>query len=184
MIRWSWGNFLFQFIGQNSYGLFLFMFFSNFIVEIITKIPPGRLTQWKMKCIKDLVDSKIFRLALCRGILLPVFCTQIKDKLESKEEVSWSFRLLPRFQLIVHKYASSMIESCFTSLARSCFCVAWLPFWSEWLLCSYQLLRHPVTFYNRLCIWLEFNVLWLSLHHSSHTHLPSDFVFGSVVRDQ
>lgn len=41
-----------------------------------------------MKCIKDLVDSKIFRLPLCRGILLPVFCTQIKDKLESKEEVS------------------------------------------------------------------------------------------------
>lgn len=41
-----------------------------------------------MKCIKDLVDSKIFKLPLCRGILLPVFCGQIKDKLESKEEVS------------------------------------------------------------------------------------------------
>lgn len=61
---------------------------SNFIVEIITKIPAGRLNQWKMKCIKDLVDSKIFKLPLCRGILLPVFCGQIKDKLESKEEVS------------------------------------------------------------------------------------------------
>lgn len=71
----------------------LFIYFlklcSNFIVEIITKIPTGRLTQWKMKCIKDLVDSKIFRLPLCRGIFLPVFCTQIKDKLESKEEVSF-----------------------------------------------------------------------------------------------
>jgi dedicator of cytokinesis protein 1 len=51
------------------------------------KIPPGRLTQWKMICIKDLVDSKIFKLPLCRGILLPIFCMQIKDKLESKEEV-------------------------------------------------------------------------------------------------
>jgi hypothetical protein len=62
--------------------------YSNFIVEIITKIPNGRLTQWKMICIKDIVDSKIFRLPLCRGILLPVFCMQIKSKLESKEEVS------------------------------------------------------------------------------------------------
>ncbi|KAG5670986.1 hypothetical protein PVAND_001211 [Polypedilum vanderplanki] len=61
---------------------------SNFIVEIITKLPPGRLTQCKMKCIKDLVGSKIFRMPLCRGILLPVFCAQIKDKLESKEEVA------------------------------------------------------------------------------------------------
>ncbi|CRL05400.1 CLUMA_CG018000, isoform B [Clunio marinus] len=61
---------------------------SNFIVEIITKIPAGRLTQCKMKCIKDIVESNIFRLPLCRGILLPVFCMQIKDKLESKEEVA------------------------------------------------------------------------------------------------
>lgn len=64
------------------------MTYSNFIVEIITKLPQGRLTQCKMKCIKDIVGSKIFRMPLCRGILLPVFCTQIKDKLESKEEVS------------------------------------------------------------------------------------------------
>lgn len=64
------------------------IFYSNFIVEVITKIPQGRLTQCKMKCIKDLVGSKIFRMPLCRGILLPVFCMQIKDKLESKEEVS------------------------------------------------------------------------------------------------
>nr|AKO62845.1 mbc isoform a [Prodiamesa olivacea] len=61
---------------------------SNFIVEMLTKIPQGRLNQSKMTCIKDLVDSKLFRLPLCRGILLPVFCSQIKDKLESKEEVA------------------------------------------------------------------------------------------------
>lgn len=60
---------------------------SKIIVEIITHIAPGRLTQSKMICIKDLVDSKLFRMPECRQILLPVFCKQIKDKLESKEEV-------------------------------------------------------------------------------------------------
>lgn len=54
---------------------------------MITNIPQGRLTQWKMICIKDLVDSKLFKLPECRAIMLPVFCQQIKDKLESKEEV-------------------------------------------------------------------------------------------------
>lgn len=65
-----------------------FQFSSKYIVEIVKKIPPGRLTQSKMICIKDLVDSKLFKLPECRAILLPVFCYQIKDKLESKEEVS------------------------------------------------------------------------------------------------
>lgn len=57
------------------------------IVEILTNIAPGRLTQSKMICIKELVDSKLFKMPECRQILLPVFCKQIKDKLESKEEV-------------------------------------------------------------------------------------------------
>lgn len=48
---------------------------------------PGRLTQSKMICIKELIDSKLFKMPECRQILLPVFCKQIKDKLESKEEV-------------------------------------------------------------------------------------------------
>lgn len=42
-----------------------------------------------MICIKDLVNSKLFKYPECRAILLPVFCQQIKDKLESKEEVSF-----------------------------------------------------------------------------------------------
>lgn len=62
---------------------------SQYIVEIIRNIPAGRLTQSKMICIKDLVKSKLFKYPECRGILLPVFCQQIKDKLESKEEVSF-----------------------------------------------------------------------------------------------
>ncbi|XP_052869684.1 dedicator of cytokinesis protein 1 [Anopheles cruzii] len=56
------------------------------IVDIITNVPAGRLNQSKMTCIKDVVDSKLFKLPQCRAILLPVFCQQIKDKLESKEE--------------------------------------------------------------------------------------------------
>ncbi|XP_031633258.1 dedicator of cytokinesis protein 1 isoform X3 [Contarinia nasturtii] len=59
---------------------------SKLIVEILTNIAPGRLTQSKMICIKELVDSKLFKMPECRKILLPVFCGQIKDKLESKEE--------------------------------------------------------------------------------------------------
>ena len=68
--------------------LYIHICISNFIVDMISNIPQGRLNQSKMTCIKDLVDSKLFRLPLCRGILLPNFCRQIKDKLESKEEVS------------------------------------------------------------------------------------------------
>ncbi|CAD7083698.1 unnamed protein product [Hermetia illucens] len=59
---------------------------SHSIVDILTHVPSGRLTQSRMTCIKDLVDSKLFRLPSCRAVLLPVFCKQIKDKLESKEE--------------------------------------------------------------------------------------------------
>ncbi|XP_035891382.1 dedicator of cytokinesis protein 2 isoform X3 [Anopheles stephensi] len=61
---------------------------SQKIVDIITNVPTGRLNQSKMTCIKDVVDSKLFKLPKCRAILLPVFCRQIKDKLESKEEVA------------------------------------------------------------------------------------------------
>lgn len=63
---------------------------SQRIVDIITNVPTGRLNQSKMTCIKDVVDSKLFKLPQCRAILLPVFCRQIKDKLESKEEVSFA----------------------------------------------------------------------------------------------
>ncbi|XP_037029968.1 dedicator of cytokinesis protein 1 isoform X7 [Bradysia coprophila] len=63
---------------------------SHYIVEIIKNIPAGRLTQSKMICIKDLVKSKLFKYPECRAILLPVFCQQIKDKLESKEEGDFS----------------------------------------------------------------------------------------------
>ncbi|XP_058117001.1 dedicator of cytokinesis protein 1 [Anopheles coustani] len=64
---------------------------SQKIVDIIMNVPPGRLNQSKMTCIKDVVDSKLFKLPQCRAILLPVFCRQIKDKLESKEEGDFMF---------------------------------------------------------------------------------------------
>lgn len=68
--------------------------YSKVIVEILTNIAPGRLTQSKMICIKELVDSKLFKMPECRKILLPVFCRQIKDKLESKEEVRMPIKFL------------------------------------------------------------------------------------------
>lgn len=40
-----------------------------------------------MICMKDLIDSKLFKMPKCRAVLLPVFCNQIKDKLQNKEEV-------------------------------------------------------------------------------------------------
>lgn len=57
------------------------------MVDLINNIPHGRLIQSKMTCIKDLVDTKLFKIPDCRAVLLPVFCQQIKDKLENKEEV-------------------------------------------------------------------------------------------------
>lgn len=66
------------------------LFCSEFIVNVIQKIPPSRLVQSKRQCIKDLVNSKLFHLSKCRAILLPVFCQQIKDKLDNNEEVSGS----------------------------------------------------------------------------------------------
>ncbi|KAH8278766.1 hypothetical protein KR018_008948, partial [Drosophila ironensis] len=59
---------------------------SIWIVKILEKFPPRRLTQSKMGCIKDFVETKLFTLRECRAILLPVFCKHIKDHLESKEE--------------------------------------------------------------------------------------------------
>ena len=46
-----------------------------------------------MTCIKDLVDSELFKMPQCREILLPEFCREIKEKLENKEEVSALIRI-------------------------------------------------------------------------------------------
>lgn len=72
------------------------------IVEILEKFPPRRLTQSKMGCIKDFVDTKLFTLPKCRAILLPVFCKHIKDHLESKEEVCSKHKTALRVSLIRH----------------------------------------------------------------------------------
>ncbi|KAH8388441.1 hypothetical protein KR093_006384, partial [Drosophila rubida] len=56
------------------------------IVEILEKFPKRRLTQSKMGCIKDFVETKLFSSPKCRAILLPVFCKHIKDHLESNDE--------------------------------------------------------------------------------------------------
>lgn len=61
---------------------------SEFIIEVIQRIPANRLVQWKRHCIKNLVNSKMFCLSECRAILLPVFCQQIKYRLNINDEVS------------------------------------------------------------------------------------------------
>lgn len=67
---------------------------SEFIIEVIQRIPANRLVQWKRHCIKNLVNSKMFCLSECRAILLPVFCQQIKDKLNINEEVSPTIHII------------------------------------------------------------------------------------------
>lgn len=70
-----------------------------------------------MTCIKDLIDSKLFKLPECREILLPVFCEQIKSKLENKEEVSFSKTFINFFLTV---YINMRVNILYT-----CDCSAW-----------------------------------------------------------
>lgn len=72
------------------------LFCSQFIVDMLENIPAKRLNQSKMNCIKDMIDSKLFCIPECRGIMLPQFCQQIREKLENKEEVSAMKNVSPR----------------------------------------------------------------------------------------
>ncbi|XP_075145511.1 dedicator of cytokinesis protein myoblast city isoform X3 [Haematobia irritans] len=73
------------------------------IVNILKQFPPRRLTQSKMGCIKDFVDSKLFHLPECRAILLPVFCNHIKDRLESKEEVTECINIMNNILKLLYR---------------------------------------------------------------------------------
>lgn len=99
-------------------------------MDILTNIAPGRLTQSKMICIKELVDSKLFKMPECRQILLPVFCQQIKDKLESKEEVrinSLFFQIILNHLLCAIKIKTQFIHfyvhNLTFSLLNVCMCM-------------------------------------------------------------
>lgn len=72
---------------KNIGNINIFIICSISIVEILEKFPKRRLTQSKMGCIKDFVETKLFSSPKCRAILLPVFCKHIKDHLESNDEV-------------------------------------------------------------------------------------------------
>lgn len=131
---------------------------SQKIVDIITNVPTGRLNQSKMTCIKDVVDSKLFKLPKCRAILLPVFCRQIKDKLESKEEVrnalpsptvANSFKLclcsffVPVCVTILFSFLHAIRLICVRTFAL-CVC------------CAVHLLRHqlslPLSYFLYVCV--------------------------------
>ncbi|EDV94993.1 dedicator of cytokinesis protein 1 isoform X2 [Drosophila grimshawi] len=76
---------------------------STLIVEILEKFPPRRLTQSKMGCIKDFVETKLFALPNCRAILLPVFCKHIKDHLESKEEIAECINIMNNILKLLYR---------------------------------------------------------------------------------
>ncbi|XP_044753163.1 dedicator of cytokinesis protein 1 [Coccinella septempunctata] len=59
---------------------------SEFLCEMLRKIPVGRLTKQKMMTVNDIVHSQLFLYPECRKIMLPVFTEQIKILLETNEE--------------------------------------------------------------------------------------------------
>lgn len=63
----------------------MILFYSGFIIDVIHAT---RLAQSKRNCINEIVSSKLFRIAECRSILLPIFCQQINEKLTKNDEVS------------------------------------------------------------------------------------------------
>ncbi|XP_023175587.2 dedicator of cytokinesis protein 1 isoform X3 [Drosophila hydei] len=73
------------------------------IVDILEKFPPRRLTQSKMGCIKDFVETKLFSSPNCRAILLPVFCKHIKDHLESKEEIAECINIMNNILKLLYR---------------------------------------------------------------------------------
>ncbi|XP_008197863.2 dedicator of cytokinesis protein 1 isoform X2 [Tribolium castaneum] len=59
---------------------------SVILCNIITNIPPGRLTKQKMMTINEIVHSKLFLYTECRRIMLPIFTKQVKTLFELHEE--------------------------------------------------------------------------------------------------
>eukprot|EP00105_Crassostrea_gigas_P042991 XP_019927139.1 PREDICTED: dedicator of cytokinesis protein 1 isoform X1 [Crassostrea gigas] len=60
---------------------------SHLMVEFINNVPKERLTKQKLKCIDDLVHSKLFVLPECRLILLPMMLQHTRVLMEQKEEI-------------------------------------------------------------------------------------------------
>ncbi|XP_056005673.1 dedicator of cytokinesis protein 1-like isoform X3 [Ostrea edulis] len=60
---------------------------SHLMVEFINNVPKERLTKQKLKCIDDLVHSKLFRPPGCRLILLPMMLQHTRTLMEQSEEV-------------------------------------------------------------------------------------------------
>jgi dedicator of cytokinesis protein 1 len=70
---------------------YLPFFYSGLLTELINKLPPNRLTKQKMMTVNDIVHSRLFLYSDCRAVLLPVITSQIKELLESRDEVIMHF---------------------------------------------------------------------------------------------
>ncbi|XP_062566377.1 dedicator of cytokinesis protein 1-like isoform X2 [Saccostrea cucullata] len=60
---------------------------SHLMVEFINNVPKERLTKQKLKCIEDLVQSKLFTMPECRQILLPMMLQHTRMLMEGNEEM-------------------------------------------------------------------------------------------------
>nr|XP_022344054.1 dedicator of cytokinesis protein 1-like isoform X2 [Crassostrea virginica] len=60
---------------------------SHLMVEFINNVPKERLTKQKLKCIDDLVHSKLFAMPECRLILLPMMLQHTRTLMEQQEEM-------------------------------------------------------------------------------------------------
>lgn len=60
---------------------------SIILTDLLTTLPPGRLTKQKMMTANDIIHSPLFLFPECRAILLPKIIVLVRNLLEAKEEV-------------------------------------------------------------------------------------------------
>lgn len=65
----------------------MFIFFSQLLARLVENVPPQRLTKQKMMTLSDIVHSPLFLNPEARKVILKVILLQIKDLLETKDEV-------------------------------------------------------------------------------------------------
>lgn len=56
---------------------------SVIVTQLINSVPPGRLMAQKLTCMKDVIKSRLFDDRNCRDVLLPCFCSHIKNLLDN-----------------------------------------------------------------------------------------------------
>ncbi|XP_075232677.1 dedicator of cytokinesis protein myoblast city [Lycorma delicatula] len=67
---------------------------SMLLMDLINKVPPGRLAKQKMMSISDIVHSQLFLDGDCRAVLLPIIMARVKEMLELHDEVELCVKIL------------------------------------------------------------------------------------------